>query len=213
MRERRKTTAHNFRRFSILLGIFLLGLHFQTALAGRTTALFTVGDSTTSLQTGIRPIADGSDTVLCGGRVLQREADYTINLQTGEMIFRSIPSCDTIVIVCIQLPSWMAASIGEPVPEGKRLLRFATDPPQPPVPPSSGRQKISLSGNKSFSFTVGRGGEGHFSQGLNVDFDALLSENLRVRGSVSDRIGSSGEFVSGAGGTTILSELDKYSLK
>jgi hypothetical protein len=128
---------------------------------------------------------------------------------TGEVSFLAPTACETIIIACIQLPTWLTESVGNPVPEGERLIRIGPEIPAGSRSPSDPR-RISLSGNKSFSFSVGRTGQSNFSQGLNVDVDAVLAPNLRVRGSVSDRIGSTDEFVSGAGGTQVLSELDTY---
>jgi hypothetical protein len=104
----------------------------------------------------------------------------------------------------------MSEQAGNPVPEGKKFLEIKSDVFRPTGQRSASPRKFTLSGNKSFSFNVGRSGDGRFSQGLNIDFDASLANDLHLRGSVSDRIGSGEKFVSGQGGTTILSDLDKY---
>ncbi|MDD4050466.1 MAG: hypothetical protein PHR28_01025 [candidate division Zixibacteria bacterium] len=154
------------------------------------------------------PLAAGSDSVFCDGRLLQRDTDYQFNLLTGELILAPEVSCDSVVFSAFQLPDWFLSSSGNPVPQGKRLLRLDSIMVEPIRPTETRPQKLTLSGNKSFSLSVGRSGEGTFSQGLDVDFDALMGAGLHLRGSISDRGGAQkSDF---QGGTTLLSELDKY---
>ena len=192
MRESPKISAPGPGSRYLFTVILLFGVFFQAAEAGRVVKTLSAKNNATVLRTGIEPIAYASDSVFCDGRVLRRGSDYSLNYLTGKLSFSSPIACDSIVIICVQLPRWLTESVGNPVPEGKRLIRLDSEPPNAfPRPP--GDRKISLSGNKSFSFSVGQTGESSFSQGLNVDFEALLAHNLRVRGSVSDRIGSSGD--------------------
>ncbi|MCP4566037.1 MAG: hypothetical protein GY841_00495 [FCB group bacterium] len=164
----------------------------------------------TSYETGLKFIAVGSDSVLCSETLLDPTADYTLNLRTGVLALKHPLDCDRLTVIAFQLPDWMTASAGNKVPPGKRLIQLDSLLFTPVRNIKSSSKKINLSGNKSFSFNVGRSGSGRFSQGLNLDFDALIADDMRLRGSVSDRIGSTGGILSGGGGTTILSELDKY---
>jgi hypothetical protein len=147
---------------------------------------------------------------MCGGHLLERGQEYTINHHSGRLAFNEPPSCDSILLTAFRLPRWLMSPSGNAASQGKRLLDVEFDPTRFSSQKRASPQKISISGNKSFSFTVGRAGEGRFSQGLNVDFDARIADDLRLRGSVSDRGGTSGQSLSGEGGTMILSELDKY---
>lgn len=210
MREPHNTSAGGFLYPSILIVISLLISFPPQVQAGRIARMLAVPSQGSNIETGIARIAAGTDSVECGGRFLVRAVDYTINLRTGTISFATAPACDSVAFVCIQLPDWLTEAVGNPAPPGKKLIRLNAESLQLPPPSISQGQKINLSGNKSFSFNVGRSGESRFSQGLNVDFDARLTEDLRVRGSVSDRIGSTDNFVSGVGGTTILSDLDRY---
>lgn len=171
---------------------------------------FPVSPGPQVLQTGALPIAAGSDSIYCGEMLLQRGRDYTINLQTGQISFAAPPPCDSVTVVTFRLPPWLAEPVGNPVPQGKRLLSLGSTAPIPSPPSGPASRQITLSGSKSFAFTVGRSGEGHFSQGLNLDFDAHMADDLRLRGSISDRIGDMNQLLAGGGGTAILSELDQY---
>jgi len=209
MRESPNIAAPGPGSLFLFTVIFLFGLFFHAAEAGRIEKSLSPKEGATVVQTGIGPIAYASDSVFCDGRILRRGSDYSLNNLTGKLSFLSPIECDSLVIVCVQLPRWLTESVGHRAPEGKRLIRLGSEPPTAfPRPPSD--RRITLSGNKSFSFSVGRTGESSFSQGLNVDFEVLPAHDLRVRGSISDRIGSGDEFVSGVGGTTVLSELDTY---
>jgi hypothetical protein len=178
--------------------------------AGTVSQAIPVNSSTKAVETGLLPIALDSDSVYCGGRLLKRGEDYDINVHSGRLTFIKTPACDTIIIRAFRIPHWLTSPSGNPVPEGKRLLGIADEPVPPPSFSSSSVKKITISGNKSFSFNVGRTGDGRFSQGLNLEFDARMADDLRLRGSVSDKSGT-GQLPSiGQGGTAILSELDKY---
>jgi len=158
---------------------------------------------------GASPIAAESDSVWCGGTLLDRRTDYSVNNLTGRFTFTKDLPCDTLIIRLFVLPAWLMAPAGNPVPPSRKFIALGGSDFSPATSANDAR-KISLSGNKSFSLAVGRGGDSRFSQGLNIDFDARLTSQVTVRGSISDRIGSSGSFTPGQGGTTILSELDKY---
>ena len=166
-------------------------------------------DGRRAMETGLQSIAAGSDSIYCDGHLLNRGIDYTVNLHTGRLTFSDSADCDSLVVTVFRLPEWMTAPAGNPVAPGERLFRPDTGPTEPPIAGEASRSKITVSGNKSFSFNIGRAGEGRFSQGLNLDFDALPADNLRIRGSISDRLGAS-DAAAGEGGTTTLSELDKY---
>ncbi len=209
----RKTGNRLSRRLRFVLIIAIpvsITLLTCSAHAGRVRKSFPLSAKSRVIETGIAPIADGSDSVLCDGDLLRRGDDYEINLLTGRLTFVYQSVCDSIILIAFQLPAWLTEPVGNPVPQGSKRIYLETNPGNLPHRPVSGPQKIKLSGNKSFSFNVGRSGEGRFSQGLNIDFDALLTGGLRARGSVSDRIGSTTAAIPGSGGTTLLSELDKY---
>ena len=182
----------------------------EPVFAGRISLILPIRDSVSTINTGRRPLAFESDSVYCNDRLLQRGHDYTINPISGQLSLINQPLCDTLRFTAFLLPSWLNDPSGNPVPQGKRLLEVSdvTDY-RSPVTGQSVR-KLSLSGNKSFSFQVGRSGEGRFSQGLNLDFDARMADGLRLRGAVSDRGTTGNQTVSGDGGTVLLSELDKY---
>lgn len=152
-------------------------------------------------------LASGSDSVSCRGRLLRRSTDYHLNFLTGELTLAPEITCDSILVSVFQLPEWLQAPAGNPVPQGKRLLRLDSLPVAPTPPAGSSPQRLTLSGNKSFTMTVGRSGEGVFSQGMDVDFDAFAGGGLHLRGAISDRGGRVNNL---GGGTTPLSELDKY---
>jgi hypothetical protein len=188
---------------------FIVGMS-APASGGQIRLVLQHSSDTTShvWEIGRRPLAAGSDSVFCNERLLQREVEYHVNPLTGELTLAPDVSCDSVVFSAFQLPEWLLSSSGNPVPQGKRLLRLDSIKFEPMQPAETGPRKLTLSGNKSFSMTVGRTGEGRFSQGLDVDFDALTSGGLHLRGSISDRGGGqNGGF---EGGTTTLSELDKY---
>lgn len=210
MRPIVNTASRTMPPARLLLVCFLVIVQCQAVAAGRAARAFSPAGGSTAVETGMRPMAAGSDSIYCGARLLERDKDYAINPQTGRISFTAPPDCDSLVVICFLLPEWMTAPAGNPVPPGKRLLRIEPGQDVRPIPGSTTPQKITLSGNKSFSFSVGRAGDGRFSQGLNLDFDAQMADDLRLRGSISDRIGSGNDLVSGAGGTTVLSELDKY---
>ena len=146
-------------------------------------------DGRRAMETGLQSIAAGSDSIYCDGHLLNRGIDYTVNLHTGRLTFSDSADCDSLVVTVFRLPEWMTAPAGNPVAPGERLFRPDTGPTEPPIAGEASRSKITVSGNKSFSFNIGRAGEGRFSQGLNLDFDALPADNLRIRGSISDRLG------------------------
>lgn len=157
------------------------------------------------IETG--PLAAGADSVYCGGMLLRPEIDYRLQPLTGELRLNSDIACDSLVVFVFRLPAWLQAPAGHPAPQGKRLLHLDSVSVTSAAPAGSTPQRLSLSGNKSFSMTVGRSGEGTFSQGMDVDFDALMGGGLHLRGSISDRGGQTNDI---GGGTTLLSELDKY---
>lgn len=198
------------RILAVCLAVLLLSCR---ADAGRVVRVFVSPDSSGVLETLLGPVAAGSDSIYCDGRLLEPGADYRLNLHTGRLTFLHNLLCDSMVVTVFRIPDWLTAPYGNPVPGGKRLLRVETDNTALPPPGTASAGKIRLSGNKTFSFTVGRSGEGRFSQGLNVDFDARVAEDFNLRGSISDRIGAGQQLVSGQGGTAILSELDKYYLE
>jgi len=210
MREPRKTFGGGTPCLSILIIIFSLTAFSAPAKAGRIARTLAVPSIGNIIEIGVSLIAFGSDSLVCAGRFLQRDIDYSVNYRTGTITFLSTPDCDSVIFAGILLPTWLTEPVGNAVPPGKKLIQLDAEKFQHPPPSLSQAQKINLSGNKSFSFNVGRSGESRFSQGLNVDFDAHLTEDLRVRGSISDRIGSTDQYVSGVGGTTILSDLDRY---
>lgn len=199
-------------RFVVLLSVVCLILLLLPGeiFAGRVSLVIPVGDSGSMFETGLQPLAFESDSVYCDGRLLQRGDDYTINLQNGRLIFANPPLCDTIMFTAFQIPSWLNTPSGNPVPLGKKLLEVGGESDYSPLVSGRSARKLTLSGNKSFSFQVGRTGEGRFTQGLNLDFDAHMTDGLRLRGAVSDRGGTGNQTLSGDGGTVILSELDKY---
>ncbi|MCK5127460.1 MAG: hypothetical protein KAR42_14485 [candidate division Zixibacteria bacterium] len=163
------------------------------------------------INLGVSNIAAGSDSLFCQGTLIPRDS-YRIDYRSGVVYLGSTVACDTISIKGYQIPEWMLLPEGNAVPEGKRFIALNSDAFQNIGRNSANARKVNLSGHKSFSFLVGRSGEGSFSQGLNLEVDALLADNLRLRGAVSDRIGSNGNTPSGIGfgGTTTISELDKY---
>jgi len=180
------------------------------AAAEQMSLAIPVSDSIMTVETGLFPAAFASDSVYCGGRLLQPDSEYTFNPQNGRLNLILPLSCDTILLHVFRIPPWLVSPTGNRPPPGRRLLDIETDLIDMPRPSVASPQKISLSGSKSFAFMVGRSGEGSFSQGLNLDFDARVAEDLRMRGSVSDRTGAENQFLAGEGGTVILSELDKY---
>jgi len=194
-----------FPAFLLLLLIIL----FSSVKAGYVERILFFPPEGVEIETGVKPIAVGSDSLFCAGHLLQRDRDYSLNILTGCISFASRPSCDTLFFTAFQLPLWMMAATGNPVPEGKRILLLEPELIRTPEAAATSNQRINLSGNKTFSLAVGRTGEGYFSQGLNLDFDALLAADLHLHGSISDRMGAGGT-LPGGGGTTTLSELDKY---
>jgi hypothetical protein len=210
MRETGNRLSRRLRLILIIATPVLIMFFTCSAHAGRIVESLLPLPNNRVIETGIAPIADGSDSVLCDGDLLRRGDDYEMNLLTGRLTFVYQPVCDSIVLIAFQLPAWMVEPVGNPVPRGSKRIYLETNPGNRPSRPVSSPRKITLSGNKSFFFNVGRSGEGRFSQGLNIDFDALLTCGLRARGSVSDRIGSTAAAIPGSGGTTLLSELDKY---
>ena len=200
-------------RFSPLFSCLLAGLvlfAWAETISARAVSRTISVISSGAIPTGLSHIAEGSDILLCGGLILTRDS-YTLDYISGLLTLKDSLPCDSIIIRAYQIPPWMAASAGNRVTPGQKFISFADDSRRENEAAGTARE-ISLSGNKSFSFIVGRSGEGYFSQGLNVEVDALLADNLRLRGAVSDRIGSNGNGVatSGFGGTTSLAELDKY---
>jgi hypothetical protein len=190
--------------------IISIGAATSAASAGVTSKSFPVAQSTPIIETALFPAAFGSDTVFCGGQLLSPGVQYSFNPLTGRLSLNGNVPCDSITVQVFLLPKWVASGLGNPVPPGRKPLRIETGvQAMPPSSPSS-EQKITLSGNKSFQFAVGRTGDGQFSQGLNLDFDALLSPTLHLRGAVSDRPTAGSQYSAGEGGTTLISELDKY---
>lgn len=210
----RKIDKRRWRLLSRLIvpeALVIGGLIFSSsASAGVIFRSFPVSDVSRIIETGLYPAAAGSDSVFCDGQLLTRGLQYSFNSLTGRLTLTDQVSCDSVAVRVFLLPRWLASSLGNPVPPGRKPLRIETTAPAAATPARNGEQKITLSGNKSFMFSVGRGGDGQFSQGLNLDFDALLSRNLHLRGAVSDRPTASSQYSAGEGGTTILSELDKY---
>ncbi len=168
-------------------------------------------DSSSIFRSNLTNLALHSDSVFCNGTLIPRTA-YAIDYKSGVVSFNSVPECDTVLVVAFQLPGWLTSSIGNTVPEGKKSIITIEGITGIDNRTNRAQREVNLSGNKSFSFIVGRSGEGNFSQGLNLEVDASLADNLRLRGAVSDRIGAGGNSViqTGPGNTTTISELDKY---
>ncbi len=153
-----------------------------------------------------------SDTVWCDGGMLTRDIQYAIDYRLGRVVFADSVRCDSITISLYRLPEWLVQTVGHAVERGQVSLKprelAIQDAKQHGKSP--GLLTFDLSGNKSFSMAVGQSGGSRFSQGLNVEFEATFTDSLRIRGSISDRLGSVGSTLRGLGGTTILSELDSY---
>lgn len=202
-----KSIPH-FARVALAVGLVFF-------LSGKTSSklvksVYQLSSEQTMLETGLAPVAAFSDSVFCDERLLDRVTDYRINYRSGRITFMETPKCDSIIVVLYQLPGWLTEKSGNEVPQGKKFLVVPSDISLNVTGRKNEAEKVRLSGNKSFSFTVGRSGQAGFSQGLNVDFEAALAGGVKVRGSVADRIGSSGQVLSAGGVTTVISELDKY---
>lgn len=194
---------------SAIITLALLASTADPANAEKIVKFLTLNPDQNKIETYAAPIAAGTDSVFCGEYQLQRNVDYELNPISGRMTLLHQVDCDSLRFIIFRLPPWLAESYGNPVPQSSSSLNLELGSLSPTQPDRTRPQKFQLSGNKSFSFAVGRNGEGRFSQGLNIDFDALLAEDLQVQGSISDRIGSSSGII-GSGSTTLLSELDKY---
>jgi len=180
------------------------------ALASPARIIFPVPESLTVIETGLGPVAVGSDSIWCGDSLLRRGDDYMFSYLTGRLVLERKLPCDRIELAVFRLPGWLTEARNRDVPQGRRLV-FGEDRPGVPKRGSTSPGRVTLSGNKSFSFAVNRHGDGQFSQGLTVDFDALVQDQVHVRGSVSDRRAASTTRTPGEiGGTTYLAELDKY---
>ena len=197
--------------FRSLLSSLLIALLAGAGPVGaeKLRLVFSSDSTAEEINSNIYPIVVGSDSIFCGGIRLERESDYQINYRNGRINVNNNLSCDSLVIIVYRIPDWLAQSSGNSVPLTGGYLRLPVETEPDSTVRRPGGGKINLSGNKSFSFNVGRSGDGVFSQGLNIDFDAEPSPGLKIRGAISDRIG--GENRTTASGETILiSELDKY---
>ncbi|MEZ5358462.1 MAG: hypothetical protein R3F48_06480 [Candidatus Zixiibacteriota bacterium] len=197
--------------FACVLALLALLLFTTAYLSADKISTRVFIDSSGVVSTGLQYLAAGSDSMFCDDAVIPR-SDYTVDYRSGFIAFSTLPSCDSIIFIVYQLPEWMTAPVGNSVPPGKKFITVGADIIGRQGEPEGAAREISLSGNKSFAFIVGRSGEGAFSQGLNIEVDAILADNVRLRGAVSDRIGSDGNssLPSGFGSTTTLAELDKY---
>lgn len=200
--------AHQAISFCIIL--LITAAPISTTCAKTITRTFLVSTGTTRVETGLAPAANNSISVICDNRQLNSPAEYEFDLRTGVLTLTGSPSCDSLVVSVFLLPDWLITTAGNPVPEGKKFIQSLVPIQVQPPASASELDKIKLSGNKSFLFSVGRSGAGRFSQGLNLDFEALLAKNLQIRGAVADRGTAASPYRAGDGETIALSELDKY---
>lgn len=199
------------RRIALIavLTIALLLSITPRAAAERISRFLNIQTDQNRFETYAFPFAAGSDSVFCGDRQLEPGVEYDLNTITGRLTILKRPDCDSLRLTVWRVPGWLAEPYGNPLPRESQSLSLDIGTAAREQAGLAHPRRFSLTGNKSFSFAVGRSGEGRFSQGLNVDFDALLSANLTARGSISDRIGAAGGPIS-TGSTTLISELDKY---
>ncbi|MFH1699931.1 MAG: hypothetical protein ABIE07_05015 [Candidatus Zixiibacteriota bacterium] len=164
------------------------------------------------VQTDLAPFAEGSDSIYCGGRLLNRDLDYRLHHRTGNLKILTEMDCDSIDVRIFRLPKWMFESLGNIPGEGKKFISLPGVSAKNQTVRGGGGdvKKINLSGSKSFAFNVGQTGQSNFSQGLSVDFDTRIGSGLEIRGSVSDKASPVNNPAGPGGSTTLLSELDKY---
>lgn len=208
---KRPTNKRYIRRIVVLIALTALMFIFSAPLSARKVHLYITVDSSGVLVTGTPNLAAGSDSLFCDSVLLSRD-EYTINYKSGLITLDQHPGCGSLSFTAFQLPDWMTAAVGNAVPPGRKFLSADTNIMGSPDHSRTTARDITLSGNKSFAFIVGRSGEGTFSQGLNIEVDAMLADNLRLRGAISDRIGADGNAAlpGSIGTTTTLGELDKY---
>jgi len=166
-----------------------------------------------SYYIGSRFIFDGSDSLYLGGRLLERDRDYSFNSRRSSFDLSRLNagSGDTLRIIFNRLPSWIALSYGRSLEEITPTTVERIDPilVGPQVRTRAQSSEVDISGAKTFRFTTRSAGSSSFNQSLDLQISGHLTPGLEITGAVSDR----GVDPSYGTVNSRLNELDKINLK
>ena len=148
------------------------------------------------LYVGSSFLFQGSDTLLLNGVRLHRDVDYAFDSHQRAFDFSALVHGphDTLEVRYEKLPAWVPLGYGfqEMLPKTSESQIISRSPGS-----SAGRQSlqgvsrpqgdIALSGAKTIRVSTGSGGQAEFSQTLNLHLEGDLTDQLQIRGTITDR--------------------------
>ena len=168
-----------------------------------------------NIPIGTSFILSESDTLRLDQRVLQRDIDYTFNVddqafQLSEAIVAAVTAADTLIVSYQTLPGWVTKRYGRELPSIRPQLPPSLNPSivTAQSAQSGFGNQISISGAKTFRFSARSSGTSDFGQSLDLNVSGQLTPGVELIGTVSDR------GIDPAYGTanSRISELDRINL-